>query len=134
MNSHIFPVKMHGNNERRFIKMGIKTCSKLITKFVCDICMEADKIKTDRTEFMKYILSQLFDLMEKRSLEKLDISEAYTNDEIIKDFIVTGEAILQAANEDSGEPGESSRGIAVLQALRSDGKKLEISIKYKEGE
>lgn len=134
MNSLTRPAKERGNNERRFIKMSIKTCSKLITKFVCDICREADNIKTDRNEFMKYILSQLFDLMEKKSIEKLDINEAYRNDEIIKDFIVTGEAILQAANEDSGEDKESSMGIAVLQALRSDGKKLEISIKYKEGD
>lgn len=100
--------------------MGIKKCTSIISKFVCDICQQADEIKTDRNEFLKYIISNLFDMCEK-DLSKLDISTAYTDNNIIKDFIITANAIYESQKEKA-----DTDGLGCIIATRSDGREFKI--------
>lgn len=101
----------------------MKTISRLITKFVCDCCDFADGAEIPRGEFLKFIISQLWETADK--VDKLDIAGAYTNDNIITDFFVTAETIYKAGCESA----EAKSGIMALEGHKNNGEKIEITIK-----
>lgn len=101
----------------------MKAISRLIEKFVCDCCDFADGAEIPREEFLKFIISQLWEITDK--VEKMDIAGAYTDYNIIRDFFVTAEAIYKAGCENA----ETKSGIMALEGHKNNGKKIEITIK-----
>ena len=100
----------------------MKTISRLIAKFVCDCCDYADGAEIPRDEFLKFIISQLWETADK--VEKMNITGCYTDDNIIRDFFVTAEAIYKAACESA----EAKSGIMALEGHKNNGEKIQIII------
>lgn len=104
--------------------LSTKQVSRLISKFMCDCCTFADEKELDRKDFLHFVLAQLWEVSEKAPA--MDISGAYTDKEIIKDFFQTAEAIFCAGTSET----EREKALAVMEGTRTDGKKMTITIRY----